>query len=159
MKIKILYVLFTQFFHLFLLIFHPLYMSYLESIGTPTLVPTCCVVINFFFLFGYCLLYWVWVLGRLINVSCVYFFLSWCLIFYIIKSWFVEFMCNCCVYTIGSACYVIVHYVMHTAPSSFGLAHHYVVKTSRVLPYRYWYSVLHTAPSLFGLAHYNSVDL
>ena len=64
-------------------IFHPLHMLFLESIGTPTLVPICSIVINYFFLFIYYMLLNLIFLWRVISVLLYFFFLSGCFNFLI----------------------------------------------------------------------------
>ena len=64
-------------------IFHPMHMLFLESIGTPTLVPICSIVINYFFLFICYLLLNLIFLWRVINVLVYFFFLSGCFNFLI----------------------------------------------------------------------------
>ena len=112
-------------------IFHPLHTLFLESIGTPTLVLICSIVINYFFLFICFLLLNLIFFWRVIS-SCI--FLLFCQDVSIF--WYKDFICRTLyviiVFMVLEAFDMSFYYVMHTAPTSFGLAHHFVVKNSHV---------------------------
>ena len=102
----------------------------------------------FFFIIIYC---WVWSLWRVIYILVFFPNLSWYCNFLYYKDFICETLYVIIVFIILEAFAMsLFNFVLRTAPSSFGLTHHFVVKISLlsiVIDAR-----CHTAPSLFNLA-------